>query len=126
MNKIGKFGEDVACLFLKKHGYKVVERNYLKKWGELDIVASKKGILCFVEVKTIKDVTHGTFSDQSAYRPEENMSAAKLKKLSRIVQTYLQDKGKENVEWSAALIAIRVDMSKKVAKVRFIDNILLK
>ena len=129
MNKIGKFGEDIACLFLKKHGYKIVERNYLRKWGELDIVAKKGSSLCFVEVKTIKSVTHGTFSGvtaQSEYRPEDNMHKSKIRKFTKVIQTYLNEKGMTNANWSAALIAIRVDIAEKKAKVRFIENLVLQ
>ena len=138
MNKVGKFGEDVACVFLKKHGYKIVERNYSKKWGELDIVAKKAKKLCFVEVKTVScemsdveqvgnqaSVTHVT-ARNSDYRPEDNMSQSKIKKFTRVIQTYLQEKGIDKMEWSAALIAIRVDTAKKIAKVRFIENLVLQ
>ena len=138
MNKIGKFGEDIACVFLKKHGYKIVERNYLRKWGELDIVAKKANKLCFVEVKTVscemldekhvekgEFVTHGTVVN-SGYRPEDNMHPNKIKKFSRIIQTYLLEKGVGKMDWSAALITIRVDVAKKRARVRFIENLILQ
>lgn len=134
MNKVGKFGEDIACMFLKKHGYKIVERNYLKKWGELDVVAKKAKKLCFVEVKTVscemsdgvgKGVAHGTVA-RAGYRPEENMHSSKIKKFTRVIQTYLQEKGMSRMEWSAALIAIRVDTAKKMAKVRFIEDLVLE
>ncbi len=49
----GDKGEDVACIFLRKHGFQVVTRNYLRKWGELDIIAVKEGIVHFFEVKSI-------------------------------------------------------------------------
>ena len=129
MNKIGKFGEDVACLFLMKHGFKVIERNYAKKWGELDIVASKEGKVYFVEVKSVsceirdskqKNVTHVT-----SYRPEENMTKTKIGKFLRIIQTYLIDRGLKNKEWQMSLIAIRLDVSKKKARVRFIENLIV-
>jgi putative endonuclease len=122
MNKVGKFGEDIACVFLEKHGYKILERNYLRKWGELDIIAKKAKKLCFVEVKT---VSCGT-SAGIGYRPEDNMSSSKIKRFTRIIQTYLQEKDVDHAEWSAALIAIRVDTVKKIAKVRFIENLILQ
>jgi putative endonuclease len=138
MNKVGNFGEDIACVFLKKHGYKIVERNYLKKWGELDIVAKKARKLCFVEVKTVscemfdesagvasEVVTHVTVP-RTGYRPEENMHSSKIKKFTRVIQTYLQEKGIDQTDWSAALIAVRVDTAKKIAKVRFIENLVLQ
>ena len=49
--KIGQVGEDIACKFLMKHGFTVLERNYTKKWGEIDIIAQKEDVLYFVEVK---------------------------------------------------------------------------
>jgi putative endonuclease len=36
-NKIGSYGEDIAAKYLEKHGHKVIDRNYLKKWGEIDL-----------------------------------------------------------------------------------------
>ena len=40
--KIGQIGENVASKYLVKHGFSIVERNYTKKWGEIDIVARKE------------------------------------------------------------------------------------
>ena len=52
-NKIlGRKGEDAACRYLKKHGYKILKRNYVTPFGEADIVARKGDTYCFVEVKT--------------------------------------------------------------------------
>lgn len=51
-NKIlGRKGEDAACKYLKKHGYKILKRNYTTPFGEADIVARKGDTYCFVEVK---------------------------------------------------------------------------
>ena len=49
--QIGDTGEGVACKYLEQRGYAVVERNYLKPWGEIDIVAQKANKLYFIEVK---------------------------------------------------------------------------
>jgi Holliday junction resolvase-like predicted endonuclease len=136
MNKIGKFGEDIACMFLMKHGYKIVERNYSRKWGELDIVAKKAGKICFVEVKTVScemsseidgfsGISGGCVTRATGYRPEDNMNKRKITKFLRIIQTYIVEKHMEKVEWSMALVAMRVDTAKKKAKVRFIENLVL-
>src|SRR5689334_5960194 len=82
----GNRGEDVACFYLQKHGFFVQERNYLRKWGEIDIIAVKDGILQFVEVKSVE--TKG----ESVYRPEENVNELKNRKLRRTIQTYLNEK----------------------------------
>ncbi|TSC70571.1 MAG: putative endonuclease [Parcubacteria group bacterium Gr01-1014_46] len=59
--KIGQIGEDDACKYLTGLGYKVIERNYLKKWGEIDIVVKKGNKLHFVEVKSVsRDLSNVT------------------------------------------------------------------
>lgn len=48
---IGRKGEDSACEYLKSSGYEIIERNFQKRCGEIDIIALKNDILVFVEVK---------------------------------------------------------------------------
>ena len=50
--KLGFFGESRAVKFLKKSGYKILHRNFRCPFGEVDIIAQKDDVLCFVEVKT--------------------------------------------------------------------------
>jgi len=50
--RLGKIGETLACEYLLNHHYTIVERNFQKRYGELDIIAVKDKILVFVEVKT--------------------------------------------------------------------------
>ncbi len=49
--EIGIAGEDEAAKALKKKGYRIVEKNYRSRFGEIDIVAEEKGYLVFIEVK---------------------------------------------------------------------------
>ena len=49
---IGETGEEYAVNFLKKKKYKILERNYRKRFGEIDIIAENKNNIVFVEVKT--------------------------------------------------------------------------
>ncbi len=121
--EIGNIGENIACMFLEKHGFEIIERNYLRKWGELDIVAKKDGVIRFIEVKS---VTHATteVKPMGNYRPEENMHPWKLKRLGRIIQTYLLHK-KLNCDWQLDLITVRMDMSTRKAKVELIENIVI-
>lgn len=53
-SEIGKSGEDQAEEFLKKIGYKILERNFRTRYGEIDIIAKENGTYVFVEVKTRK------------------------------------------------------------------------
>lgn len=47
----GRHGETISCLFLRLKGYRIIARNLRSPFGEVDIIASKKNTLCFVEVK---------------------------------------------------------------------------
>lgn len=114
---IGDIGESVTVRYLEKRGDIVVDRNYWKPWGEIDIVAKRQDKLVFVEVKS---VSHGTI------RPEENMHPEKLKRLHRAIQSYLGDhKISEGIEWQIDLACVHLDIEKKEAKVDLLENIVL-
>ena len=51
--KIGRLGEDIAIKYLQNKGFLVIGQNYLKKCGEIDIIAKKDRVLHFIEVKTV-------------------------------------------------------------------------
>jgi putative endonuclease len=140
--KLGDLGENIACDYLKKHGFEVVEKNYLRKWGELDIVAKKKGIIRFIEVKSVTCatlppvVTHATIepkTDKSVrltnpkdwFRPEDNMHPWKLKRLSRAIQTYLLEKRLDDVDWQLDVVTVKIDEKRRVARVEMIENIII-
>jgi len=77
---IGTLGENEAVRILKKHGYKIIERNFRTRFGEIDIIAKDKEYTCFVEVKLRKSSYHGTAS--------EMVDAAKQKKIIRAAKIY--------------------------------------
>lgn len=133
--KLGDIGENCACEFLLRRGYEIVERNYLRKWGELDIVARKGKILHFIEVKSARlNDAVGQVSGVTSYRPEENLHPGKLLRLSRIIQTYLlhpperlfsRAGKKQDIEWQLDLITARIDIRTRQARVEMIENIIL-
>ena len=118
----GKLGEDIACKWLVKHGYLVLERNYLKKWGELDIVATKDKKLHFIEVKSV-------FKDQNSmgsHRPEENVHSLKVRRLRRTIQTYLLERGYEvDVEFLFHILTVELDGRINRAHINLLENIIL-
>jgi putative endonuclease len=124
--KIGELGEDVACNFLTKHGFSILERNYTKKWGEIDIIAEKWNKRYFIEVKS-KSVSSLDFVilDNEKNRPEENMHIWKMKRLRRVVETYLISKRLGSIHWQFDLIVVYLDIEKRLARVKVMDNIIL-
>ena len=123
--KIGELGESIACKYLNKHGYSVLERNYTRKWGEIDIIAEKKKTKYFIEVKSksVSDINLAFESETN--RPEENMHIWKMKRLRKVVETYLISSREGNVEWRFDLFIVYMDIDKKLAKVKVVENIVL-
>lgn len=125
---IGRIGEDFSCDYLKKDGYTIVDRNYLRKWGEIDIVAKKARKIHFIEVKTVSrdtsvgDVAHETDS----FRPEDNMHPWKLQRLGRVIQSYLLDKDvSDETDWQFDVMTVYLDKDRNLIKIEVLDNLVL-
>lgn len=69
--RLGKRGENRACRYLKRRGYKILERGYVNPFGEIDIIASKGDTVAFIEVKTRLSETFGAPSEAVGYRRKE-------------------------------------------------------
>jgi putative endonuclease len=122
--KVGQLGEEMACIFLEKHKFAVLERNYTKKWGEIDIIAEKEDKLYFIEVKS-KGVSSLDVVSSETGRPEENMHPWKLKRLRRVVETYLISKRIGHKKWQFDLLVVYLDLDNRKARVRVVDNVIL-
>lgn len=125
--KTGELGEKLAVKYLIKNNFKIIERNYTRKWGEIDIIGEKDNKVYFIEVKSvskkIKDINNN-FLD--AYRPEDNMHPWKLKRLSRAIQTYLlSNKSLDDKDWQLDLIVVFLDIENKKAKIKLVKDIIL-
>lgn len=82
--KLGNFGENSAARFLRRKRYRILERNFVGKNGEIDIIARKKDIMVFVEVKTRSIESSGTYES----RPAAAVNAKKQRRLIRIANEY--------------------------------------
>ena len=69
----GKLGEDAACKYLKKQNYQILERNYRKRYGEIDIIAQKSNKLIFAEVKTRSGERYGTPSEAVTFSKQQKI-----------------------------------------------------
>jgi len=118
--KTGDLGEGIAAKYLKKNGYKIIERNYRKNWGEIDIVAQKDDCLIFVEVKTRERAANRL---ASSHFPEENVNWQKQEKLIRTAETYLLEKNyPDETAWQIDVIAVELDNSKRRADLKHFKN----
>jgi len=81
---LGKKGEETAVGLLKNNGYKILLKNYKTKLGEIDIIASDKGTICFIEVKTRQSDRFGS--------PVEAISASKQRQISKAALVFLKEK----------------------------------
>jgi len=118
----GQLGEDIACEYLVDKKYKIVERNYRQKWGELDIIAKAPDkTLVFVEVKTL--------AQNLNIQPEDNLTKSKLEKLKRTASLYAghyQNLIDDKRGWRIDLIAITLNhltKSYKNCDIKHYENI---
>ncbi|MEI6659867.1 MAG: YraN family protein [bacterium] len=123
--RIGELGEEIACKYLTGKGFSILERNYTKKWGEIDIIAEKGEKLYFLEVKSVSCETLPNLDDPNRKRPEENMHPWKMKRLSRTMQTYLIHNRIGNRAWQFDLVLVFIDMNSRKARVKILENIVL-
>lgn len=84
---LGRDGEELACKFLKRAGYKILELNFRGRLGEIDLVAEDGDCLVFVEVKTRTDLSCG--------HPLESIDSRKQRQLIKAAREYLGRSGAE-------------------------------
>ncbi|MFZ5807606.1 MAG: YraN family protein [Verrucomicrobiota bacterium] len=80
---IGKFGEKAAACFLQERGYKILVRNYVSEYGEIDLVCRHKDTLVFVEVKAR--------GESSSERPARAVDEEKRKKIRKTARAYVDE-----------------------------------
>ena len=123
--ELGNLGENIACCFLKRKGYKILERNYLKKWakkqkGEIDIIAKKDKVISFIEVKTL------TFSPTHNlnFLPIDKINFKKQKKLIKTAQSWLlENRIPLDSKWQIDVISIIISPINKKAKISHFKNV---
>ena len=86
--ELGSYGENVACNYLEKIGYKIIERNFSSRQGEIDIIAKDGAEYVFVEVKTRSSDFYG--------KPAEAVNEVKKKHIYKTTKYYLYIHNLEN------------------------------
>jgi len=108
----GKEGEKIAADFLKKNGYRIIDKNFRSPLGEIDIVAREKDAIVFVEVKTRK-------SSELGY-PEQAVGIRKQKKMSQLALWYLQKK--KIIDTSARFDVVAITMHSSGDEIKLFKN----
>jgi len=108
----GVQGEEIAARYLLSKKYAIVQRNYRCRYGEIDIIARKKNVLVFVEVKTRRNYAFGS--------PLEAVSLKKQRSISSVAQQYIQH---EQLSGSAARFdVIAVLLNSSCPEIEHIEN----
>ena len=114
--RVGKEGEDVACEFITRKGFRVIARNYRRKWGEIDIIAEKENTVRFVEVKAVS-------RESPHYRPEELVHRTKLRKLARTAALYMEET-KDDREFQIDVVGVVLNETTRMARCRLFEQAL--
>lgn len=123
-NDLGRLGEEIAVKFLKGKGLEIIQRNFWKPYGEIDIVSRENNITRFIEVKSVSYETNDHFLYQNI-RPEENMHPQKIKKLKRVLEAYIISH--ETVgEWAVDLMCVYINQKTRSARVKWLKDIILE
>jgi putative endonuclease len=112
--EVGAIGEKLAADFLKKRGYKISQRNFRCREGEIDIIAQKDECLVFVEVRTKKNTAFGT--------PEESVTLSKREKLISLANAYIQAYNKPPQSWRIDVVAVELTPDNRVSRLEHIEN----
>jgi putative endonuclease len=125
--QIGAWGEQMTARYYERAGFEIVGRNYLKKWGEIDVIAKKDNKIHFIEVKTVSYETKRDLEQAVArgtWRPEENVTAYKVQKLSRAIESWLIEYTWDG-KWQIDVASVRIVPRETFATIKIIDNVIL-
>jgi putative endonuclease len=110
----GRLGETYAAEYLVRQGYEILEKNYRRQFGEVDIVARDRGTLVFVEVKTRHSHHYGA--------PVEAVDKRKQRQLSKIAQGYLLSNQLHDTAARFDVIGVILDTNNQPAQIELIRN----
>lgn len=110
--RFGNTGESLAEAYLRRQGYKILERNYHCKLGEIDMIARDKRCLVFIEVKARSSHRFG--------HPKHAVTAKKRRKISQIALYYLKITGQ--ITAKARFDVVTVDSREGCARIEVIKN----
>ena len=119
--RTGIIGEEIAALYLRRHGFVICARNVFRKTGEIDIVARRNATMHIVEVKS---AVVAEFSRRGAgsYDPAMHIHEVKLKRLIRTGEWYMANIGWKG-GWQIDAVLVRIRDRDGLAEIRYIPHI---
>ncbi len=113
--RVGEVGEKVAAKFLRKNGYRIIDRNFSTRFGEIDLVVKKKGVLVFVEVK----------ARLGRGKPEWGISRKKIGKVRKMAEVYLAEENPKHDNLRIDVICVDLDLDLQTEDIRHYENMTL-
>ena len=107
---LGRTGERLAAEELVRCGYRIVERNFRCRYGEIDLIAEEGGDLVFVEVKTRRGTAYGL--------PEEAVTLRKQQKIMQVASFYLDLHDCSERAWRIDVVAVQLSASGRFEEIR--------
>ena len=123
-NKVGVLGENIAVRFLLDKNYSIIERNYLEKTGEIDIICTRDKTFYFVEVKarSVSDLSKVSSKDIGVF---EMVTSKKINNMSKTIAIYLtKNKVSHETLWQIMVFGVYIDQINKQSKVVVLDNVI--
>ena len=114
--KLGAWGETLACDYLSKKGYELLEKNYHTRFGEIDLIMKTSDQLVAVEVKTRKSTTFGI--------AEDSITRKKYQAIQSTMFVYLESQPDVVTDWQLDILVIETDLAGK-PKIIHYENIYL-
>ena len=115
---LGVLGEESACFYLREQGYRLRERNFISRFGEIDIIAEKDSYLCFIEVKTR--------SPGAIAAPRESVTLQKQQRLRKTAEYYIARHGREiqrrGLQPRFDCVEVYADSTGQPSTINFIKN----
>ena len=114
--ELGDLGEKLTCGYLVEKGFKILGKNWRISFGEIDIIAKRKNIIHFVEVKTI--------ISNNSFFPEQHVDYKKQRKLRHMAQIWLQQNNyQQDIAYQIDIIGITADQVTRMAKLHYFPNV---
>ena len=110
--QFGKRGESLAARHLKRNGYRIIEKNFRTKQGEIDIIAKDKDTIVFVEVKSRKTDRFGN--------PKWAITPRKQHKISMVALQYL--KATQQINAKARFDVVSINRARESRRVELVKN----